>query len=66
MFLIKNQKKFISQNLKYEKFFKKIVDKKYIFDLRGFINREINSFQATFGKKNIFGTSLTLYNPAIF
>ena len=35
-------KKFVSQNLKYEEFFKKIADKKYIFDLRGFINNEIS------------------------
>ena len=35
-------KKFVSQNLKYEEFFKKISDKKYIFDLRGFINNEIS------------------------
>jgi len=34
--------KFISQNLKYEEFFKKIEDKKYIFDLRGLINNEIS------------------------
>jgi len=35
-------KRFISQNLKYEEFFKKIADEKYIFDLRGFINSEIS------------------------
>ena len=35
-------KRFISQNLKYEEFFKKIADEKYIFDLRGFINNEIS------------------------
>jgi len=35
-------KRFVSQNLKYEEFFKKISDKKYIFDLRGFINNEIS------------------------
>ena len=34
--------RFIGQNLKYEKFFKKIEDEKYIFDLRGFINKEIS------------------------
>ena len=34
--------KFVSQNPKYEKFFKKIVDEKYIFDLRGFINNKIS------------------------
>ena len=34
--------RFVSQNLKYEKFFKKIVDENYIFDLRGFINNEIS------------------------
>jgi len=33
--------RFVSQNLKYEEFFKKISDEKYIFDLRGFINNEI-------------------------
>ena len=36
--------KFVSQNPKYEKFFKKIVDEKYIFDLRGFINNEIYDY----------------------
>ena len=34
--------RFLSQNLKYEIFFKKIEDEKYIFDLRGFINKEIS------------------------
>ena len=34
--------KFINQNPKYEEFFKKIVDNKYIFDLRDFINNEIS------------------------
>jgi len=34
--------KFINQNSKYEKFFKKIVDNKYIFDLRDFINNKIS------------------------
>jgi len=33
---------FVSRNLKYEKFFKKISNEKYIFDLRGFINNEIS------------------------
>jgi len=35
--------KFIGQNFKYEVFFKKIADEKYIFDLRGFINNEISN-----------------------
>ena len=34
--------KFVKQNLKYEEFFKKTEDKKYIFDLRAFINNEIS------------------------
>ena len=34
--------KFINQNPKYEEFFKKIMNNKYIFDLRGFINNEIS------------------------
>jgi len=34
--------RFVSQNLKYEEFFKKISDEKYIFDLRSFINNEIS------------------------
>jgi len=35
--------KFTSQNLKYDGFFEKIGDKKYIFDLRSFINKEISN-----------------------
>ena len=55
--------KFIGQNLKYEEFFKKIADEKYIFDLRGFINNEIsdsniknieNIEMDTFSKKEFF------------
>jgi len=55
--------RFISQDFKYEKFFKKIVDKKYIFDLRGFINNEIfdlniknieNIEKDTFSEKEFF------------
>jgi len=34
--------KFINQNSKYEEFFKKNVNDKYIFDLRGFINNKIS------------------------
>ena len=34
--------RFVSQNPKYEQFFKKIANGKYIFDLRGFINNEIS------------------------
>ena len=34
--------KFINQNPKYEEFFKKNVNDKYIFDLRGFINNKIS------------------------
>ena len=34
--------KFINQNPKYEEFFKKNVNNKYIFDLRGFINNKIS------------------------
>ena len=34
--------KFVNQNPKYEEFFKKIVNNKYIFDLRGFINNKIS------------------------
>ena len=55
--------RFIDQNLKYEKFFKKIEGEKYIFDLRGFINKEIsdsniknieNIVMDTFAKKEFF------------
>jgi len=35
--------KFVSHNLKYEEFFKKIMNEKYIFDLRGFINKELSN-----------------------
>ena len=34
--------KFVNQNTKYEVFFKKIVNDKYFFDLRGFINNKIS------------------------
>ena len=34
--------KFVNQNPKYKKFFNKIADNKYIFDLRGFINQKIS------------------------
>jgi len=55
--------KFIAQNLKYEEFFKKTEDEKYIFDLRGFINKKIsdsniknieNIVMDTFSKKEFF------------
>ena len=35
-------KKFVNQNSKYKKFFKKIANDKYIFDLRSFINNKIS------------------------
>ena len=34
--------RFVNQNLKYGEFFKKVSDKEYIFDLRGFINNKIS------------------------
>ena len=34
--------KFINQNQKYEIFFRKIINDKYIFDLRGFLNNKIS------------------------
>ena len=34
--------KFVNQNPKYEEFFNKIINDKYIFDLRGFINKKIS------------------------
>ena len=34
--------KFVNQNPKYEEFFNKIMNDKYIFDLRGFINKKIS------------------------
>ena len=34
--------RFVNQNPKYEEFFKKVADEKYIFDLRAFINNEIS------------------------
>ena len=55
--------KFVSQNLKYEIFFKKIMDEKYIFDLRGFVNGELSNLNIknieniemdTFSKKDFF------------
>ena len=55
--------RFVSQNLKYEEFFKRTVNKKYIFDLRGFINNEIfdsniknieNIEMDTFSEKEFF------------
>ena len=55
--------RFVSQNLKYEEFFKKITDEKYTFDLRGFINNEIsdsniknieNIEMDTFSEKELF------------
>ena len=38
-------KKFINKNPKYNEFFKKIVNNKYTFDLRGFINKEISNLK---------------------
>ena len=55
--------RFINQNPKYEEFFKKISDEKYIFDLRGFINNEMfdsniknieNIEMDTFSEKEFF------------
>ena len=55
--------KFISENRKNEKFFEKISKNKYIFDLRGFINREISNLDIqnienikmdTFSEKEFF------------
>ena len=55
--------RFVSQNMKYEEFFKKIVGEKYIFDLRDFINNEIfdsniknieNIEMNTFSEKEFF------------
>ena len=55
--------RFVDQNLKYEEFFKKISDEKYIFDLRGFINNEMfdsniknieNIEMDTFSEKEFF------------
>ena len=55
--------RFVGQNLKYEEFFKKIADEKYIFDLRGFINNKIsdsniknieNIKMDTFSEKDFF------------
>ena len=34
--------KFVNQNLKYKSFFKKVMDSKYIFDLRGLLNNKIS------------------------
>jgi hypothetical protein len=34
--------KFVSQNIKYEKFFEKTIEDKYVFDLRGFVNKELS------------------------
>ena len=36
-------KKFVDQNSKYDEFFNKIENNKCVFDLRGFINKEISN-----------------------
>ena len=54
--------KFISQNLKYEKFFKKIADEKYIFDLRGFINNEMSDLNI----KNIENIKMDTFSEKEF
>tara|TARA_B100000315_G_scaffold42363_1_gene37254 strand:- start:236 stop:997 length:762 start_codon:yes stop_codon:yes gene_type:complete len=55
--------RFLSKNLKYKKFFKKIGNEKYIFDMRGLINNEIydlniknieNIEMDTFSEKEFF------------
>jgi len=55
--------KLINQNPKYEEFFKKIMNDKYIFDLRAFINKEISDLNVrnienieldTFSEKETF------------
>ena len=54
--------KFINQNPKYEEFFKKIVDNKYIFDLRDFINNEISDLNI----KNIENIEMDTFSEKEF
>ena len=64
-YAVKNDfyEKFVNQDLEYEKFFKKIKDKEYNFDLRDFINAEISKLNIknienididTFAEKKLF------------
>ena len=55
-------KKFIDQNQKYSEFFRKIKNNKYIFDLRGFINRKISDLNI----KNIENIEMDTFSEKEF
>ena len=54
--------KFIFQNVKYEQFFNKINNNKYIFDLRNFINKEISNLNI----KNIENIEMDTFSEKEF
>ena len=55
--------RFVNKNSKYKDFFEKIADEKYIFDLRGFLNKEISDSNI----KNIENIEIdTFSNPETF
>ena len=55
-------KKFVDQNQKYSEFFRKIKNNKYIFDLRGFINRKISDLNI----KNIENIEMDTFSEKEF
>ena len=55
-------KKFVDQNKKYSEFFRKIKNNKYIFDLRGFINRKISDLNI----KNIENIEMDTFSEKEF
>ena len=54
--------KFVFQNVKYEQFFNKINNNKYIFDLRNFINKEISNLNI----KNIENIEMDTFSEKEF
>ena len=55
-------KKFVEQNPKYSEFFEKIMDRKYTFDLRGFINKEIYNLNV----KNVENIKMDTFSESNF
>jgi len=55
-------KKFVDQNQKYSEFFREIKNNKYIFDLRGFINRKISDLNI----KNIENIEMDTFSEKEF
>ena len=55
-------KKFVEQNPKYSEFFEKIMDYKYTFDLRGFINKEIYNLNV----KNVENIKMDTFSESNF